>query len=222
MIIPAELARVNLDDALEFQHPDFIAEEKFDGVRAVVHVEEQVRVTGRRIGADGQVLPLRLHHPLPAFHAMLLGCVLDSELMADGTFHVFDLLRHHGQDTRPLPLRERKARLASLSDYMPAAVRLVASYACPAAIPSFREGIVIKDLRSRYGHGWWKAKRIETHDVRLLRVGDNGVAETEGRGKVQGVPPGIQAGDMIEVRAFALFASGKLRNGRFMRVRADK
>lgn len=223
MICPAECeGTVDLEVAMNWRQQGFVVEEKLDGIRAVVTVSNTIIVTGRR-WQNGRLAPLTRaeHVSNQHFHSVLEGCSFDGELMGD-TLHVFDLPIFSGEDTRPLPLARRKALLNSLADFLPANFKIVRSYNSVGEMGGFGEGLVWKDLSSKYGFGWFKSKRVETVDVRVTRLLEQGVAETEGHGKVVGVPPFIKPGDVIECEAFKVFDSGKLRNGRFVRTRDDK
>jgi ATP-dependent DNA ligase len=118
-------------------------------------------------------------------------------------------------------LTTRKRALSSLSEFFPETIEIVRMVSL-SELDSVIEGVVLKRPSARYGFGWIKAKRKETHDLIVSRMLPNGVAEASTGGKVVGVPDWVKPGDLIEVEAFKKFASGKLRNGRFVRVRTDK
>lgn len=224
MICPAECESVDLERAMNFQDANFIVEEKLDGIRALVTViKGQAVVTGRRWRMPGVLETISRDGGLSSiqYHESLNGCCFDGELIS-GRLHVFDLPIHCGNDIRDMSLACRKKTLASLADFLPIEFLMVQSFLCVQDIGNFKEGIVWKDLRARYGHGFYKSKRVVTIDVRIKKMMDNGVAEAEGRGKIVGVPHGTKEGDIVEVEAFSVFQSGKLRNGRFVRTRDDK
>lgn len=219
--VPSGCISAPLEKALAFRDPEFIFEEKHDGIRAIAQVGgESNIVTGCRFEQSGK--PSEIVKPHAAYLRSVrfpFTGVLDGELMPDGRYLVFDLLGFEGKDLRRAPLRERKQILSALS--FPEFVELVKWSDCPPE--SFVEGVVAKDLRAKYGVGVWKAKRVETDDVTVLHVNfENGSAVVSCGGKVSGVPEYIQSGDCIEVQFFSRFASGKLRNGRFLRLRDDK
>ena len=118
-----------------FSDPDWIFERKLDGIRCLAH----------RAGADVRLLS-RTERSMNAEYPKVVEAleeepswdfVIDGELVAfDGRgitsfsrlqrrgrervaifFYVFDILRLDGEDLRPLPLRERKARLRSALDF---------------------------------------------------------------------------------------------------------
>jgi bifunctional non-homologous end joining protein LigD len=108
--------------ATPFDNSDWIFELKFDGFRAAADT-----VRGRLISRNG--------HWLKRFEGVLdrlpKGCVFDGELVVldevgrplfnrllfgrgPPSYVAFDLLEADGFDLRPLPLRDRKARLARI------------------------------------------------------------------------------------------------------------
>lgn len=223
MICPAECeGSMDLEAAMNFRGKGFIVEEKLDGIRAVLSIFNEVSVTGRII-KHGRPSPLKRANALSgqSYHLELKGSVLDGELVSDN-YHIFDVPIFRGMDLRSEPLSSRKKYLASIAEFLPANCRIVRSFNRVSEMGGFSEGLVWKRTDSKYGFGWWKAKRVETIDVIVSRVLDNGVAEVEGKGKVVNVPSAIRPGDTIEVEAFKTFTSGKLRNGRFVRMRDDK
>jgi ATP-dependent DNA ligase len=215
---------MDFDAACYWRQAGWCVEEKLDGVRCLVSVGETRTVaTGRTQDDNGACLPLQKQDVARGWHAKLAGSVLDGELMSDGTFHVFDLPFHLGDDVRGRPLSERKALLHQAQEWLPSHVRLVKSFASVAELGfAFDEGVVWKRLASKYGERWFKAKRTTTVDCYVLKLRGGRVAETLGHGLVQGVPDEVQVGDVIECVAFKVFKSGALRNGRFLRVHKEK
>lgn len=115
--------------------------------------------------------------------ALLAGELLKSR----GEFYAFDLLEKDGEDIRPVPLKDRLARLDQILLDRP-----VGLYSAPIIlgisgvkilrpchgtggeflehiIAQGGEGIVAKPLSSPYAVGWLKAKRSENYIVRVLR-----------------------------------------------------
>jgi ATP-dependent DNA ligase len=226
MICPAECQSIDLECAMNFMHPDFMVEEKLDGIRAMVEIQYngKVSVTGRRWKSLGVLAQLGKCDSLrnQSYHPELYATCIDGELMPCGTFHAFDIIMQGGCDLSDMPQFKRKDYLNSIADFLPENFKIVRSFASVSEMGGFSEGVVWKNLNSGYGFGWLKAKRVETLDVIVKRILDEGVAEVEGRGKVVGVPESVKPGDMIEVEAFKVFDSGKLRNGKFVRTRDDK
>ena len=106
-----------------FDHPDWIFEAKFDGFRAAADTVRGLLISrnGNRMkrfekvlgllpegyGFDGELVVLD-DAGRPLFNELLFG-----ERRA--TYVAFDLLFANGVDLRPLPLRDRKARLAKIA-----------------------------------------------------------------------------------------------------------
>jgi bifunctional non-homologous end joining protein LigD len=165
-----------------FDNPDWLFELKYDGFRALL----EINAAGARLLSRNRN---RFRHldPLAAALAQRLGvsdAILDGEVIcADAlgrpifldllrrrkpaSFVAFDLLWLDGEDLRPLPLAERKKRLARL--LTPRANRLVAEALAidgrgrdlmTVVQEHDLEGIVAKRKRDPYGPGarWWKIK----------------------------------------------------------------
>jgi ATP-dependent DNA ligase len=221
--VPSGSISTTLERVRAFSEPGFIFEEKHDGIRAIAQVGgESNVVTGCRFEATGKSAEIVKKHAayLRAIRFPFTA-VLDGELMPDRRYLVFDCLSIAGEDLQRKPLEHRKSVLQSLAPQFPEFVELVA---WSERVPdSFVEGVMVKDLRAKYGYGVWKAKRVETADVFVLSVDrDSESAVIFSGGKVSGVPDSIQVGDCIEVQFLCRFKSGKLRNGRFLRLRDDK
>ena len=103
-----------------FDHPDWLFEAKFDGFRAAANT-----VSGQLISRNGN----RMKRFEEVLDRLPQGYVFDGELVVPDdagrplfnellfgrhrpTYVAFDLLIADGVDLRPLPLRDRKARLA--------------------------------------------------------------------------------------------------------------
>ena len=215
MWIPAECLTTSLELASRLREDDFIFEEKFDGIRAICEVRAGGNIVTGRTGSDitkPQSNFLRSARFLP----QLFGVVFDGELMPDGRYIIFDVL-HLGNVNQAT----RKAWLFTVGS-LPSGITVIRSHTTFAGVGDFVEGVVVKDLRAKYGHGWWKAKRVETDDLEVVSVDHETGTAVVGVGKVSGVPASVRVGDCIEVEFFKRFDSGKLRNGRFVRLRDDK
>jgi ATP-dependent DNA ligase len=128
---------------------------------------------------DGELLPWVGEAPLPFAQMQrrigrkTLGRRILEEVPV--VLVAYDLLEESGEDLRPLPLRERRRRLAALLARAPSAGRLTLSPALEAggweAAAAARteartrgaEGLMLKRLTSGYGVGrrrgdWWKWK----------------------------------------------------------------
>ena len=222
VIVPAELESVDLEFAMNFRDSSFIVEEKMDGRRAILECGKVASVTGKRWAGNKLAQLTKADAIRIETHPEIHEFVFDGELMKDGTFWIFDMLSNRGRVISDFKLSERKAMLATVSEFLPANFKIVRSFNSVAELGAFGEGVVIKDKGSKYGRGWFKAKRVETIDCVIVRVLESGVAETERHGKIVGVPDSIKAGDCVEVESFAVFPSGKLRSGKFVRTRDDK
>jgi ATP-dependent DNA ligase len=154
------------------------------------------------------------------------------ELMRDGGFFAFDVLRYDSQDLRPLPLCERLKVLDSLNMPQPAVGS--GGEFLEAVLARGGEGVVAKNLAAPYGHwsAWTKCKRFETHDcviaelhpvkasARLEQVCDGATVD---RGWVSTRRlPGLEAGAVVEVGCQSIHRSGKFREPRIVRLRRDK
>jgi len=204
-IKPALCSSMDFDVGVYWQGDGWIVEEKMDGIRCMVHVGHDSIATGRRVNEAGRIQPLANQDVASGWAEELIGCVFDGELMADGTFWIFDLVRDRGDDM------------------LPAHAKILPSYNNVRELGSFDEGIVWKDLSAKYvSREWIKAKRTVTVDVQVLAYEGGGVALTVGNGRVQGVPEDITPGTLIECTSYGVWPSGKLKSGRFMRVRTDK
>jgi bifunctional non-homologous end joining protein LigD len=171
-------------------------EVKFDGYRVQLRVEDGEVALNTRKGLDwadkfpavakeARSLPDALidgeivavdHKGLPDFSALQAA-------IADGktdnlTYFAFDLLFAGGEDLRPLPLRERKARLARLLEARKGKAKLIryvehfeedGEAVLQSAKQLNLEGIISKKLDARYHSGrsdnWTKAKVRAGHEV---------------------------------------------------------
>jgi bifunctional non-homologous end joining protein LigD len=168
--------------AAAFDHPDWLFELKYDGFRALLEIDgseahlvsrnrnrfrhmdtlaaalaKRLRVTDAIL--DGEVICAD-HSGRPIFSEMLRG-------RHPMCFIAFDLLWLDGDDLRPLPLIERKARLKRLlrrrSNHLIADAMSVdgRGKALMAAVEQHDlEGIVAKRKTDPYRRGvhWWKIK----------------------------------------------------------------
>jgi len=186
---------------------EWIAEWKWDGIRSQLirrsgrtflwsrgdellngrfpEVEEPAALLPEGTVIDGELLPWAGDRPLPFAQLQrrigrktLTRKVLDEVPVA---LVAYDLLEQNGEDQRPLPLEERRRRLAELLAATATAGRLALSPAVQAddwvALGVARErarelgaeGLMLKRLSSGYGVGrrkgdWWKWK-VEPYAV---------------------------------------------------------
>ncbi len=130
------LARLNAP----FDHPDWIFELKYDGFRALAHIEHR---TARLISRNGNVfktfpdLAAGLGASLPVRDAVLDGEIV--HVGPDGVSRFYDLMRRrrpqhyfsfdllwlNGRDLRGLPLLERKRLLREIIPAQPCPVLFV-------------------------------------------------------------------------------------------------
>ncbi len=135
----------------------------------------QIVAAGAGLGdgiIDGEVVALD-HTGAPDF-AALQGAISDGKTK-DLVFFVFDQMFDGGEDLRPLPLAERKARLEAYVDRAPANLRYVDHFITAgdavllSACRMDLEGIVSKRLDAPYqsgrGEAWAKAKCRAGHEV---------------------------------------------------------
>jgi bifunctional non-homologous end joining protein LigD len=121
---------------------------------------------------DGEVVALD-HTGAPDF-AALQAAISDGKTQ-DLVFFVFDQIFDGGEDLRPLPLAERKARLEAHVDQAPANIRYVDHFITAgdavllSACRMDLEGIVSKRLDAPYksgrGEAWTKSKCRAGHEV---------------------------------------------------------
>ena len=170
---------------------------KFDGYRLQLRVEAgQARLLTRKgldwtdrfsaIAKAGAVLPDGIYDGeacalnaagAPDFPA--LQAALSDGNTDDLVYFVFDALYAQGEDLRPLPLSERKARLKALCDALPKApaqrIRYVDHFitagqaVLDSACRMHLEGVISKRLDAAYRSGrsesWTKAKCRAGHEV---------------------------------------------------------
>lgn len=113
------------EGALErlFDDDGYLAQQKLDGARVLVHVHEELIVTNR----SGQ------HSSMPRALLEVLaeaprGSVLDGELVStkgEAIYWVFDLLQHGAHDLRGAPYLDRYQELDALIDQLRDPIRLV-------------------------------------------------------------------------------------------------
>lgn len=183
----AQLLNAVDEDALEglLADPQIVAQQKFDGMRVLAHVDSETVATNR----SGQIVELdrRVAEAVRAL-APRDGFVVDGELVsAEGTrtYWLFDLLEC-GEDLRALPHRERYERLAQLPLVEPLKlVPLAATTADKRALlerlqQDNAEGIVFKRDDAPYGPGrpasggpQLKYKFVKSADVLLTENAGN-------------------------------------------------
>ncbi|HWT52484.1 MAG TPA: non-homologous end-joining DNA ligase, partial [Caulobacter sp.] len=176
---------------------DWVHEIKFDGYRMQLRVEGGEAALRTRTGLDWSVrFPQLIRDAKGLPDALIDGEVvaldeagspsfaglqaaLSEEKTQDLIFFVFDLLHADGEDLTGLPLSDRKARLKTLLEDLPAQagerIRYVEHFqsggeaVLQSACRMSLEGVVSKKLdapyRSGKGGGWTKAKCRAGHEV---------------------------------------------------------
>jgi hypothetical protein len=203
--------------------PEWIAEQKVEGVRAVLEFG-RLQTRHARMAAPGPVPDAWKSH---AFDGVLVH----------NTFFIFDVLMLDFEDTRRRPLYERRTLLRSLK--LPDWCRLVPNGKnigefIEAVIHDGGQGIVLKSLLQPYGQAEWiKVERTATEDVVVMVIHENDRCVTVGQ--FQGdalVDCGLVfmgsllseawPGQVIEVAVKKPSGSRPFKNARFIRFRPDK
>lgn len=260
-----------------WDNSDWMAEEKCDGWRIQVHFGNPCSRL-YAVTRGGEEVGQNIAHLAPQGDiSRLQYTVLDGELIPangaefhslasiragkvkDVTYKLFDVLYLNGVDVRGLPLEQRKqlvtAILSSVYLNHPSVkaikeARKDTRKFLEAQLLAGEEGVVLKNLRSTYGNGWLKAKKVSTFDVIItgiepgydlphgkvhMAVFDNDpvaglVLREVGKCGIQ--IPGVRAqlnkdpnsfiGKVIEVKALKIDPTNKmLREPRFVRLRPD-
>lgn len=163
------------------------------------------------------------------------GCTVTGESMRDGRFFAFDIPVAFGQDVRRLPWTERSAALDELFSRLNPKLnwhRCAAGAGAEfieAVLANGGEGIVAKPMAAPFGVAWLKVKRKENFDCTVIEIN---IARGSIRLALDGQDCGwcsaraafdqIRVGDVVEIIAYGRHASGKFREARFKRIRADK
>ncbi len=238
--------------------PNVTAERKYDGWHAVLHYGDGkparlLSRTGRDIGAHlGWMLPGVLDCGLTVLDCELVAgsgpgdvASLVAGARVPACLVCFDVLCVNGDDVRHFPLSQRRRLL----DWLPfglsmTGVQIIAAehedtdkrafQAC--IIAGGGEGVVLKDLRSPYGRGLLKVKRVDTMDAFVSAI----EATPQGRSlvlsqwrdgvavEVARVPAGRAGQPAAPIGCVAALAGqgwtsgGRVRSARVDRWRDDK
>lgn len=156
------------------------------------------------------------------------GAILVGELVGL-RFTAFDLVQLNGQDVSREPLRVRLELLRGLM--VPMVEHGNGGEFLEAVLARGGEGVLAKDLAAPFGEPWFKCKRQETLDLRViemdaargsLHLADITTGEDRGWCPAKAAFNAIAVGDVVEVAAHSIHHSGKLREARFVRLRPDK
>jgi RNA ligase len=181
-----------LDDFLRvcanlLNDPRYCAEQKFDGDRVLLYLDEAGNVTAynRTEGVRGisravinELQRFRLNAPL----------MLDGESIRD-KFHIFDLLEIQGVNIRPLAFEQRNAQLANLLNHAHNLTSLVPTKTFFSTeektallirmFEEHNEGIVFKKLSAPY-----RSERVtDQFKVKFVKEGTFIVTEVKPKGK---------------------------------------
>jgi len=166
-------------------------------------------------------------------------------------YTVYDILKLKGVDLRNEPLSVRKQKLKTFLKELGTLLPIIEHPSFPSSyaktlyhdvIAKDGEGVMLKDLRSVYGDGWYKVKKSVTQDVFIIGYKKTksytvkfGMYDLKGNivelGSVP-VPPSVLneiLKDMdsylmkvIEIKAQEITKSGAFRHPRFIKFRNDK
>jgi len=235
---PADVERYLADDA-------WVAEQKMDGVRLLVHVDED---GVRFLGANGNAVTFAAAaQHFDRLRALLVGCpvaVIDGELLIEtGEFHAFDLPYCRNVVEPSDPLWQRRAALRTLAKHLglglvaQAQGRPAKAALWAAVVSGNQEGIVVKREDAPYPVGRrsseiLKVKVTKTIDCVVvardtggknatLAVYRDGVLVEVGACSMIGKPD-AQVGSVVEVVCLYATTGLRLYQPRLLRLRPDK
>lgn len=203
--------------------PEWIAEQKIEGVRAVLEFG-RLQTSHARLAAPGPVPECWKSH---AFDGVLV----------DKTYFIFDILMLDFMDVRKRPFYERRILLRSLA--LPDWCRLVPNGKnigefIEAVVQNGGQGVVLKSLLQPYGKAEWiKVERTSTEDVVIMAIHEHDRCVTVGqfRGEtlvecgtvfMGSLLGDTYAGQVIEVAVGRNPSVIPFKNARFLRFRPDK
>jgi len=140
------------------------------------------------------------------------------ELMRNGQFFAFDVLRYDSQDVRSLPLCERLTILDGMKLPRPAVGSGGAFLA--AVLERGGEGVVAKRLDAPWGAAFYKCKRTQVFFCRVAdldqRTGsailaDRESGEKRGRVALHSRFERVRVGSVLKLEAYGLTVRGLLR-----------
>ncbi len=206
---------------------------------------------------DGEVVPPdgKEFHSLAGYTRVdPMVALANRKRMGEIRYKVFDVLYVNGTDVRAFELKDRLAILdgtlkqlySNHPFVLPVNRELNDTYKFLVKLLSEgKEGVVLKNLKSSYGSGWIKAKRVSTFDtiitgfapgydtpcgavfmsvcdgINLREVGKCAIADEKLR-TMMNKDPNSFIGQVIEVKGLKLDpVSGAIREPRFSRMRPD-
>lgn len=202
--------------------PEWIAEQKVDGERAVLEFG-RLQTRHARLAAPGPVPEAWKSHALDG-------------VLVDKTYYLFDVLMLDFEDTRKRPLYERRTILRSLA--LPAWCRLIPNGKnigefVEAVVHNGGQGVVLKSLLQPYGKAEWiKVERTATEDVVIMVVHETDRCVTVGQFQGEtlvdcgtvfmgSLLAEAYPGQVIEVAVGKRAPSAPFKNARFIRFRPD-
>jgi hypothetical protein len=203
--------------------PEWIAEQKLEGVRAVLEFG-RLQTRCARLPAPGPVPESWLSH---AFDGVLV----------DKVYYLFDVLMLDFEDTRKRPLYERRALIRSLK--LPDWCHLIPmgkniGEFMEAVVHNGGQGVILKSLLQPYGKAEWiKVERTTTTDVVVMALHEDDRAVTVGlfQGEklvdcgtvfMGSLLSSTYPGQVIEVVVGKQKPGIPFKNPRFLRFRPDK